>query len=132
MIKVAIVGKRATGAARTHTIRARVSSTDYDSADWTGISTSDQFNEFYPGVTPSVSAVNSMEAGGVQGTGTLAQDFTIEDTWVITEYTPGTAPVLNRLLMMGVGIAVIKESCVSRRSLLGLNILNWFRKRTEC
>lgn len=131
MVKVAIVGKRATGAARTHTIRARISSVDYDSADWTGISTSDTFNEFYPSVTPSATAINSMEAGGVQGTGTLAQDFTIEDTWVIAEYTPGTAPVLNRLLMMGVGVVLVKESCVSRRSLIGLDILSWFRKRAE-
>ncbi len=76
LVKAAIVGKRATGAARTHQVRVRFSSTDFDSVDWTGIGTSDAFTEFYPTCILASQTTGAGSTQSVYSTNPAAQTFT--------------------------------------------------------
>lgn len=91
--KVAHVGKRGSGGATTHKLRRRLGGADTDSNDWTGISTVDQYKDTMTlgGVfTATLADLNGAEIGGVQGgTGQL---WTIEDAWLMVDYTTTILP----------------------------------------
>jgi hypothetical protein len=62
-VKVALVGKRGSGSSRTHNLRFRYNGTDYDSPDWTAISTADALFDFYPTVTSDQVLENNVSFG---------------------------------------------------------------------
>lgn len=98
-IKVIINGKKGSGAARTHAVRFRYNAADNDSADWTAITTSNQFFIYVPPIaSPTVALLNASEAGAVQGTGTLASAFTVNDVWVVVDYTPVSGQAMAMIL----------------------------------
>ena len=84
--------KRGSGGAQTYSIRVRVGGTDTDTA--VTLTTSDDYYESTFS-SPTLSNLNSMEAGGVySGSNAL---YTIEDLWVMVDYTP--QPVLDHYLV---------------------------------
>lgn len=118
-VKVAVVGKRATGQSTTHKVRYRYNSADNDSADLSGITTSDKYFEYYPaGLSLTLTNLNASEAGGVQGSGS-GQLFTIEDAWVMVDYNPPLPVALT-------GGTTAMAGAVSRGRLLvsGLNVFS--------
>lgn len=93
--RVGVVAKRSNGAATTMSIRRRVNGVDTDTAITT--TTSDTFFQESTIWTDTLTNLNSMEIGGLRGSG--GRDFVIEDCWVFVAYTPvGTQTVSPSLI----------------------------------
>jgi hypothetical protein len=67
-VKIALFGKRGSGSSTTHTLRFRYNAFDYDSPDWTAITTSDLYTEFYANI--------NLLYTGIKGSTTIPLDGT--------------------------------------------------------
>ncbi len=86
--------KVGTGKSGSDYMRQRVGGTDTDTL--VSLSTSDAYYQG-PITTPTLTNLNSMEAGGnFSGTGAL---YTIEDLWVMVDYAPGSGAPLDHYLV---------------------------------